>query len=104
MTGRRTNTSATLKVISSERRADAGELVSYATATVPATLIGAFAAAGTHSMVIETESNGVITVIRFGNTGAQQNLPRLTVACVASTPSAPRSSRSAFRNWTARAS
>ena len=78
---RAANSSATLKVISSERRADAGELVSYATATVPATLIGAFAAAGTHSMVIETESNGVITVIRFGNTGAQQNLPQLAAGC-----------------------
>ncbi len=44
---------------------------------MPAALIGAFAAAGNHSMMIETKSAGTITGIRLGNTGAQQNLPRL---------------------------
>jgi hypothetical protein len=44
-------------------------------------MIGAFASAGSHSMVIETESGEVTTVIRFGNTGAQQNLPRLASGC-----------------------
>jgi hypothetical protein len=33
-------------------------------------------------LLIETKSAGMVTGIRFGNTGAQQNLPRLTAACV----------------------
>ena len=74
--------SAELKVVSSERRAQPDELVTYAAGSVPATLIGAFAAAGSHSMLIETKSAGMVTGIRFGNTGAQQNLPRLTASCV----------------------
>ena len=48
---------------------------------MPAALIGAFASAGNHSMVIDTTSDGTITVIRFGNTGAQQNLSRLAASC-----------------------
>jgi hypothetical protein len=74
--------SASLKVVSSERRSQPDELVTYAAGTVPAALIGAFAAVGNHSMLIETKSAGMVTGIRFGNTGAQQNLPRLTAACV----------------------
>jgi len=74
--------SASLKVVSSERRSQPDELVTYAVGTVPAALIGAFAAVGNHSMLIETKSDGMVTGIRFGNTGAQQNLPRLTAACV----------------------
>jgi hypothetical protein len=73
--------SARLNVVSSERAAGADEFVSVATAAVPAAMIGAFASAGSHSMVIETESGEVTTVIRFGNTGAQQNLPRLASGC-----------------------
>jgi hypothetical protein len=74
--------SAALKVVSSERRAQPDELVTYAAGSVPAALIGAFAAVGSHSMLIETESAGMVTGIRFGNTGAQQNLPRLAASCV----------------------
>ena len=74
--------SASLKVVSSERRSQPDELVTYAAGTVPAALVGAFAAVGNHSMLIETTSAGMVTGIRFGNTGAQQNLPRLTAACV----------------------
>ena len=73
--------SAPLKVVSSERRAQPDELVTYAAGTVPAALIGAFAAAGNHSMMIETKSAGMVTGIRLGNTGAQQNLPRLAAGC-----------------------
>lgn len=73
--------SAPLKVVSSEHRADPDELVTYATGTVPAALIGVFTAVGDHSMMIETESDGMVTGIRFGNTGAQDSLPRLTAAC-----------------------
>jgi hypothetical protein len=74
-------TSAALKVASSERRRERGELVTYATGTVPAALIDAFAAAGNHSVVIETQSDGMVTVIRLGNTGVLQNLPRLAASC-----------------------
>jgi hypothetical protein len=73
---------ATLKVVSSERRKEPDELVTYAAGTVPAALIGAFAAASNHSMLIETKSAGMITGIRLGNTGAQQSLPRLAASCV----------------------
>ena len=73
--------SASLTVVSSERRAQPDELVTYAAGTVPAALIKAFTAAGNHSMLIETKSAGVVTAIRFGNTGAQQNLPRLAAGC-----------------------
>jgi hypothetical protein len=74
--------SASLNVVSSERRAQPDELVTYAAGTVPAALIKAFTAAGNHSMLIETKSAGMVTGIRFGNTGAQQNLPRLGAGCV----------------------
>ena len=73
--------SAHLKVVSSERRAQPDELVTYASGAVPAALIGAFAATGNHSMTIETRSAGTATGIRLGNTGAQQNLPRLAASC-----------------------
>jgi hypothetical protein len=73
---------ASLKVTSSERRREPDELISYAAATVPAALIGNFASIGNHSLVIETESKGTVTVIRLGNTGAQLNLPRLAASCV----------------------
>jgi len=72
---------AKLKVVSSERRSDPDELVTFASATVPASLIGAFAAAGDHSMMITTKSGGLATAIRLGNTGVEQSLPRLAAAC-----------------------
>jgi len=71
----------TLKVASSDRRHDPEELVTYATGPVPAALINNFAAVGTHSVTIETRSDKQVTVIRLGNTGAPQNLPRLAAAC-----------------------
>jgi hypothetical protein len=74
--------SAALKVVSSERRAQPDELVTYAAGSVPAALIGAFAAVGSHSMLIETKSGAMVTGIRFGNTGTQQNLPQLAASCV----------------------
>jgi len=73
--------SAALKVVSSERRDSPDELVTYAAGRVPAALIGAFAAAGSHSMLIKTETAQVVTGIRIGNTGVSQNLPRLTAGC-----------------------
>jgi hypothetical protein len=73
--------SAVLKVVSSERRSEPDELLTYATGRVPATLVGAFAAMGSHSMVIRTQSARLVTGIRLGNTGASQNLPRLSAGC-----------------------
>lgn len=72
---------AALKIVSSERRKQPDELVTYAAGTVPAALVGAFAGVGNHSMVIETRSTGMATGIRLGNAGAQRNLPRLAAAC-----------------------
>jgi hypothetical protein len=75
------NNSAALKVVSSERRTGPNELVTYAFGRVPAALIAAFGAAGSHSMLIKTESPRLTTGIRLGNTGAAQNLPRLAAGC-----------------------
>lgn len=71
---------ALLKVASSERR-EPGELVTYAAGPVPAALIDGFATIGNHSVTIETQSDRQATVIRLGNTGAPQNLPRLAANC-----------------------
>jgi hypothetical protein len=80
------NVSASLKVISSQRRNKPDELITIAHGMASATLIDAFAATGSHSMMIETRSDGgkklrMITGIRLGNTGAQENLPRLEATC-----------------------
>ena len=73
--------SAMLKVVSSERKTSPDELVTYAAGHVPAALIGAFGAVGSHSMLIKTETGQFTTGIRIGNTGAMQNLPRLAASC-----------------------
>src|SRR5262245_37396172 len=73
--------SATLKVVSSERRATPDELVTYAAGRVPIGLIGAFAVAGSRSMLVKTETPNLVTGIRIGNTGASQYLPRLAAGC-----------------------
>ena len=75
------NASAALKVASSERRETPDELVTYASGSLPATVIASFASAGNRSIVIETESNGMVTVIRLGNTGASTSFPKLTESC-----------------------
>ncbi|MBI3703405.1 MAG: hypothetical protein HY244_06050 [Rhizobiales bacterium] len=72
---------APFKLEFSERRGTPDELVSRAAGTIPAALIDGFAAVGNHSVVIETRSEGQVTTIRLGNTGAQQNLPRLAASC-----------------------
>ncbi len=78
--------SAPLKVVSSERRSEPDELVTYAIGQATAAQIDAFASAGNHSMTIETDSAGANSVplttgIRLGNTGAQESLPRVAAAC-----------------------
>src|SRR5262245_26801946 len=73
--------SSALKVVSSERRSSPDELVTYASGRVPAALIGAFAATGSRSMLVKTETSTLVTGIRIGNTGASQNLPRLAAGC-----------------------
>ncbi len=72
---------ATLKVVSSERRGQLDELVSFASGSVPASLIDAFAAAGNHSLMVQTKSASLVTGIRVGNTGARQSLPQLAASC-----------------------
>jgi len=73
--------SAPLKVVSSKRHSDPAELVTYATGSVPASLIDDFAASGNHSMMVQTKSAITDTGIRLGNTGALQGLPRLGISC-----------------------
>ena len=72
---------ARLAVTASQRHDGPGELVSSAAGAVPAALIREFAGPGSHSMVIETSRKGLVTIIRIGNTGAQQSLPRLIASC-----------------------
>jgi hypothetical protein len=73
--------SAGLKVVSSERRTGPDELITYAAGRVPSALINAFAAAGSRSMLVKTETSNLVTGIRIGNTGASQNVPRLIAGC-----------------------
>ena len=73
--------SAMLKVVSSQRDDPRGELVTFATGTVPGMLITSFAAIGNHSLMVMTKSAVTDTGIRVGNTGAMQNLPRLAASC-----------------------
>ncbi len=73
--------SAPLKVVSSQRGSQPDELITVASATVPAALIAGFAAIGNHSLMITTRSAVTPTGIRLGNTGAVQNLPRLAASC-----------------------
>ncbi|HVZ54271.1 MAG TPA: hypothetical protein VG986_20070 [Pseudolabrys sp.] len=71
-----------LKVVSSERRSDPDELITFAAGPVPAALIDGFAAFGNHSLSVETQSGRLMTDIRLGNTGARQALPQLATSCV----------------------
>jgi hypothetical protein len=75
------NTALALKVSSSERRGEPDQLLTYASASLPASAFAIFATAGNRSIVVETESKGMVTVIRLGNTGAQMNWPKLTESC-----------------------
>jgi hypothetical protein len=74
--------SASLKVSSSQFSRQTDELTTFASATVPASMIASFAAVGNHSLTITTRSAVGSTGIRLGNTGAMQNLPRLAAGCV----------------------
>jgi hypothetical protein len=71
---------AKLKVVSS-RHSQPDELVTLASGNVPAKLIGGFAATGSHSMMITTQSGDVETAIRLGNTGAEKSLLQLAAVC-----------------------
>lgn len=72
---------AKLKVVSSRFNRRQDQLVSFATATVPATLIDGFATGGNRSMIVETRSAQLVTGIRLGNTGAKAGLTRLVASC-----------------------
>jgi hypothetical protein len=73
--------SAVLKIVSSQHDVRTDELVTFASATVPAALIANFASIGNHSLMVTTKSVRIDTGIRLGNTGAMQNLPRLVAIC-----------------------
>jgi len=76
------NKTVPLKVVSSQAGDQSDELVTLATATVPAALISGFAAAGNHSLMITTQGAATMTGIRLGNTGAMASLPRLAARCL----------------------
>jgi hypothetical protein len=73
--------SVPLKVISSQHQSQPFDLDTMASGSVPAELVKSFAAIGNHSMTISTQSAGMSTSIRIGNTGALQNLPLLSASC-----------------------
>jgi hypothetical protein len=75
------STALALKVSSSERRNGPDQLVTYASASLPVSVLSTFASAGSRSIVMETETSGMVTVIRLGNTGAQMSLPQLAESC-----------------------
>jgi hypothetical protein len=73
--------SAALKVVSSELRSQSGMLSTVASGAVPANLIKAFTAPGSHSLMIDTVAANMRTTIRVGNSGAHANLPVLAARC-----------------------
>lgn len=74
--------STPLKIVSSQRDSQQpDELITFASATVPATLVAGFAAIGNHSIMVATRSALTTTGIRLGNTGAMQSLSRLAASC-----------------------
>jgi hypothetical protein len=72
--------SAPLKVVSSEVR-ESGLLATVAAGSVPASLVRAFAAPGSHSMMIDTVAPGLHTTIRVGNAGVHASAPALASRC-----------------------
>lgn len=73
--------SVKLKIVSSKRQTHPLEIDTFASGSVPAKLISAFASAGNHSMTVSTTSAALKTSIRVGSTGAQKNFPLLASAC-----------------------
>ncbi|MBS0248801.1 MAG: hypothetical protein JSR61_19455 [Proteobacteria bacterium] len=71
-------TRAALKIVASGREDQT--LRTLAVGTVSADVVRRFSA-GFRSVVVETDSNDAVTVIRIGNTGAPQNFPHLAAAC-----------------------
>jgi hypothetical protein len=81
--------SVPLKIVTSEVRAKPVELASVARGAAPAALIESLARDGNRSLTVTTSTtNGVETVIRIGNIGVAQHLPRLAASC--KQPSPPR--------------
>lgn len=72
----------TLKVVSSDIK-NGDTLASVASATVSANWVKAFAASGSHSMMVSTQNAKLDTVIRVGNAGAARSLPQLATRCQA---------------------
>jgi hypothetical protein len=71
-----------LKIASSERRMQRGELESLASGAVPARMVRRFAGDGPASMMLSTESAGSPqTNIRVGNVGFAKGFARLESAC-----------------------
>lgn len=81
--------SVPLKIVTSEARPKQIDLDSVARGLIPAALVESLAREGNRSLTVTTATTrDVETVIRIGNTGVPQNLPRLAANC--SAPSAQR--------------
>ena len=71
---------APLKIVASGRDDQDRTLRTLAVGSVSADAVRHFSA-GFRSVVVETDSDDAVTVIRIGNTGAPQNFPQLAAAC-----------------------
>ncbi len=72
---------AILRVVSSDRPAKSGDLVTYARAMVPARMVKVLAEGGRSLTVTTQAADRVETIIRLGNTGVGQSLPDLAASC-----------------------
>jgi hypothetical protein len=88
--------SVALKVVASERTAQAQERASVATGRISADLLKSFADNRHRSMMIETTNEDTATAIRLGNSGVARSFAQLASSCggmstVAKTDGPPRS-------------
>ncbi|MGE3148222.1 MAG: hypothetical protein AB7K04_04070 [Pseudorhodoplanes sp.] len=70
-----------LKVLSSEHKSKRLERQTLASATISAATMEMLAEAGSRSLMVSTSSADGTTMIRIGNTGIEQNFPRLAASC-----------------------
>jgi hypothetical protein len=84
-----------LKVTSSSVQGKSQQLDSMATGRVSADMLKAFADTGNRSLLLETVSEDINTLIRIGNAGISRALPSLITSCAASAPMIRNSGRMA---------
>jgi hypothetical protein len=70
-----------LKVVSSAVQAKSSQIDSVAVGRVPAELLKTFAESNSRSLMVETVSEDISTLIRIGNAGASRALGNLVASC-----------------------